>query len=138
MNLTTYSDHKKNYCKMRFTCKCETGGVVHSSQSQCQNSISHNSGKEISFPVCLCLSLAVSVSVFLGPYLSVSLFSIFLLLFVYIGLCLSRYVCMSLCPSVSLAVSKKVSRIIQVKGKISIHCSCLCLPTSFDIANLKV
>jgi len=43
-DLVDMLDHKKNYCKMRFTCKCETGGVVHSSQSQCQNSISHNSG----------------------------------------------------------------------------------------------
>jgi len=45
-DLVDMLDHKKNYCKMRFTCRCESGNAQHESEIQCQNSISYNSGRE--------------------------------------------------------------------------------------------
>jgi hypothetical protein len=40
-DLVDMLDHKKHYCKMRFTCKCEGGGD-HISESQCSRSNQNN------------------------------------------------------------------------------------------------
>ena len=46
-DLVDMLDHKKNYCKMRFTCKCETDGPSnHISEIQCQNTITNTSGNQ--------------------------------------------------------------------------------------------
>jgi hypothetical protein len=42
-DLVDMLDHKKHYCKMRFTCKCESG-ADHVSESQCKGGNTNSAG----------------------------------------------------------------------------------------------